>query len=65
MTSRAFRIKVRGEFKELTPDQRADLLASDLVGSLPGPEGTQIAVRSCLGDMNNRAFAAADAPPAE
>jgi Family of unknown function (DUF6204) len=28
MSTRAFRIKVRGEFKELTPDQRAELLAS-------------------------------------
>ena len=28
MTSRDFRIKVRGEFKNLTPDQRAELLAS-------------------------------------
>lgn len=28
MSTRAFRIKVRGEFKDLTPDQRAELLAS-------------------------------------
>ena len=28
VSTREFRIKVRGEFKQLTPDQRAELLAS-------------------------------------
>jgi hypothetical protein len=43
MTTRAFRIKVRGEFKSLTPDQRADLLASasehDALSASFKPEG--------------------------
>jgi Family of unknown function (DUF6204) len=43
MTTRAFRIKVRGEFKDLTPDQRAELLASasehDALAASFTPEG--------------------------
>jgi hypothetical protein len=43
MTSRDFRIKVRGEFKNLTPDQRAELLASasehDALAASFTPEG--------------------------
>jgi hypothetical protein len=43
MSTRAFRIKVRGEFKELTPDQRAELLASasehDALAASFTPEG--------------------------
>jgi len=43
VTSRAFRIKVRGEFKNLTPDQRAELLASasehDALAASFTPEG--------------------------
>jgi Family of unknown function (DUF6204) len=43
MSTRAFRIKVRGEFKGLTPDQRADLLARasehDALGASFKPEG--------------------------
>jgi Family of unknown function (DUF6204) len=43
MTARNFRIKVRGEFKELTPDQRAGLLASasehDALAASFTPEG--------------------------
>jgi hypothetical protein len=43
VNARAFRIKVRGEFKELTPDQRADLLARasehDALGASFTPEG--------------------------
>jgi len=43
VTSRAFRIKVRGEFKNLTPEQRAELLAGasehDALAASFTPEG--------------------------
>jgi Family of unknown function (DUF6204) len=43
MSTRALRIKVRGEFKGLTPDQRADLVARasehDALGASFTPEG--------------------------
>jgi hypothetical protein len=43
VSTRAFRIKVRGEFKELTADQRAELLARasehDALGAKFTPEG--------------------------
>ena len=43
MSTRDFRIKVRGEFKDLTPAQRADLLASaaehDPLSTAFTPEG--------------------------
>ncbi len=43
MSTRAFRIKVRGEFKDLTDDQRADLLARaaehDALSAAFTPEG--------------------------
>jgi len=43
MSSRAFRVKVRGEFKDLTPDQRADLVAEasehDAMSASFTPEG--------------------------
>ena len=43
MSTRAFRVKVRGEFKDLTPDQRGGLLAEasehDAMSSSFTPEG--------------------------
>jgi hypothetical protein len=43
VSTRAFRIKVRGEFKELSPEQRAELLAHasehDALGASFTPEG--------------------------
>jgi hypothetical protein len=44
MSTRAFRVKVRGEFKELTDDQRAELLARasepDALGPRSRPRGS-------------------------